>query len=63
MNIFQKIAKFFSEVKVELTKVAWSTREELVGATIAVISITALLAVFIGVIDVVLSKVLSLMFK
>ena len=63
MNFFQKIAKFFSEVKIELTKVAWSTRQELIGATIAVISTTALLAVFIGIIDVILSKVLSLMFK
>ncbi|MDD5654121.1 MAG: preprotein translocase subunit SecE [Candidatus Omnitrophica bacterium] len=63
MNIFQKIVKFFSEVRVELTKVAWSTRQELMGATIAVISVTALLAVFIGVIDIFLSKVLSLLFK
>ena len=63
MNFFQKIAKFFSEVKIELTKVAWSTRQELIGATIAVMSITALLAVFIGIIDVFLSKILSLMFK
>jgi preprotein translocase subunit SecE len=63
MNIFQRIAKFFSEVKVELTKVAWSTREELIGATIAVISVTALLAVFIAIIDIFLSKILSLMFK
>ncbi|MFA5116327.1 MAG: preprotein translocase subunit SecE [Candidatus Omnitrophota bacterium] len=63
MNIFQKTVKFFSEVRLELTKVAWSTRQELMGATIAVISVTALLAVFIGIIDIFLSKVLSLLFN
>lgn len=63
MNIFKKIGKFIQEVKQELTKVSWSTREELIGATFVVISVTAILAVFIGCVDLLLSKVLSLMFK
>jgi len=63
VNIFKKIGKFIQEVKQELTKVSWSTREELIGATFVVISVTAILAVFIGCVDLLLSKVLSLMFK
>ena len=63
MNIFKKAANFITEVKQELTKVAWSSRSELMGATIVVIVTTALLAVFIGVLDLFLSKILSILFK
>ena len=47
----------------ELAKVSWSTRQELMGATVVVITITFLMAVFIGLIDLALSKVLSVIFK
>jgi len=63
MNIFKKGAKFLSEVKVELSKVSWSTRQELTGSTAVVIAFTFMTAVFIGIIDIVFSKLLSIMFK
>ena len=63
MDIISKPIGFLKEVRVELTKVSWSTRQELLGSTAVVIVITLLLAVFIGVIDVVLSKVLSVVFR
>ncbi|OGX15778.1 MAG: preprotein translocase subunit SecE [Omnitrophica WOR_2 bacterium RBG_13_41_10] len=58
-----KPINFLSEVKAELGKVSWSTRQELIGATIVVITATFILAVFIGMIDLLLSKGLSLLFK
>ncbi len=60
---FQKIKSFLMEVKSELGKVAWSTRHELMGSTMVVIATTALMTVFIGVVDVILSKFLSIIFK
>ncbi|MDP2943812.1 MAG: preprotein translocase subunit SecE [Candidatus Omnitrophota bacterium] len=60
---YTKIKKFILEVKSELTKVSWSTRQELMGATVVVIAITSITAVFIGIIDLSLSKILSLMFR
>ena len=63
MNIFGKAINFLKEVKAELSKVSWSTREELIGSTMVVIVITFISAVFIGLIDLLLSKVLSVMFK
>ncbi|MFA4989933.1 MAG: preprotein translocase subunit SecE [Candidatus Omnitrophota bacterium] len=63
MNIIAKPVNFIREVKVELGKVAWSTREELMASTIVVIVVTTLLGVFIGVLDIFLSKLLSLLFK
>ncbi|MDD5729626.1 MAG: preprotein translocase subunit SecE [Candidatus Omnitrophica bacterium] len=63
MNIFKKTANFLNEVKVELTKVSWSTRDELMGATTVVIVITLILAFYIGFIDLGLTKGLSVILK
>ncbi len=63
MNIIAKPISFLKEVKLELSKVAWSTRRELLASTIVVIVVTVLLGIFIGLIDAVLSKLLTLLFK
>lgn len=61
MNIARKFVNFIGEVRAELEKVAWSTKEELKGATAVVIAMTALMAVYIGIVDVALSRFLHWM--
>jgi len=63
MNIIAKPVNFLKEVRAELSKVAWSTREELFASTIVVIVVTVILGIFIGLIDGALSKVLTILFK
>ena len=63
MNLLLKPVNFLKEVKQELTKVSWSSRQELAGATIAVIIVTFIMAVYIGIADLALSKLLSILFK
>ena len=63
MNIFKKIKNFLIEVKQELGKVAWSTRKEILDSTVVVIVVTLILGVFIGMVDMVLSKILSVVFR
>lgn len=63
MNVFKKTVNFIREVRQELAKVAWSNRQELLGSTFVVITITAITALFIFVIDFALSRVLSLLFR
>lgn len=63
MNIFSKGINFIKDVRSELGKVSWSTREELIGATFVVIAITFLTGLFIGLIDLLLSRILSLVFR
>jgi preprotein translocase subunit SecE len=63
MKIITKPLNFLREVRAELGKVAWSTRQELLASTIVVIVVTIILGFFIGVIDVILSKLLTLLFK
>jgi len=50
-----EIVQFVRETRQELKKVTWPTREELVGSTIVVIITMLIMAVFIGMIDFVLS--------
>ena len=63
MSILAKPINFLKEVRAELGKVAWSTRQEVLGSTIVVITITAIMAVFIFIVDIILSKALNLIFK
>ena len=63
MNFFKKIGTFVQEVRAELVKVSWSTRQELAASTTVVIVLTSLIAVFIFVVDFVLARGLSLLLK
>ncbi len=63
MKFFAKIANFITEVKVEMQKVSWSTKDELIGSTTVVIVSTLLLAVFIGMVDIVLSRCIDLILR
>ena len=55
-----KFVGFFNDVKLEMGKVSWSTRDELIASTIVVIVSLAILSVFIGVCDVVLSAAVNI---
>nr|MBU1328176.1 preprotein translocase subunit SecE [Candidatus Omnitrophota bacterium] len=63
MKLFGKITNFITEVKVEMQKVSWSTKDELVGSTTVVIVSTLLLAMFIGMVDMVLSKFIGFILR
>jgi len=63
MNILAKPKNFLNEVRSELNKVAWSTKKELLASTVLVITVTAIMTVFIGIVDLGLSKFLSAVFK
>ncbi|MBI5025068.1 MAG: preprotein translocase subunit SecE [Candidatus Omnitrophica bacterium] len=61
--MFGKIQNFISEVGVELKKVSWLTRQELIDATWIVLLSSICLGIFIGCADFVLSKLLSLIIR
>jgi preprotein translocase subunit SecE len=63
MNILAKPIRFINEVRNELSKVAWSTRKELMASTVLVITVTVLMTIFIGAVDLGLSRFLSVVFK
>jgi preprotein translocase subunit SecE len=61
--MFKKIHEFFQEVKQELKKVVFPTKKEVIGSTWVVIITVLICAVFLGVVDIGLSKFIALAFK
>ncbi|MDP8260193.1 MAG: preprotein translocase subunit SecE [Candidatus Gygaella obscura] len=61
--MINKIIKFFQEVKVEISKVSWPTRQELYNSTIIVIVSTALTAIFVGSIGIIFSKIIKVLLQ
>ena len=55
-----KFTQFFKDVKIEMSKVSWSTKAELIDSTIVVIVSLAILSVFIGICDLMLSKIVNI---
>ena len=53
--MIEKAKKFFSDVIAEMKKVSWPTVDELKGSTMVVIVTVFILAVFIGIVDRILS--------
>jgi preprotein translocase subunit SecE len=51
----EKIKKFVNDVVVEMKKVSWPTRNELRGSTTVVIVTVIIIAIFIGIVDRILS--------
>ena len=54
-----KFVNFLNDVKLEMGKVSWSTRDELIGSTVVVLVSLAILSIFIGICDVVLSTIVN----
>ena len=63
MQFFQKIMPFLREVRTEMEKVSWPGRDEVRAATIVIIALVLILAVFIGAVDFVVNRVLGLFFR
>lgn len=52
--------QFLREVRVELTKVSWPSRRDTIASTSVVLVIVFLIAAFLGLVDLGLSKVIKL---
>ena len=58
--MFKKISNYFKESRAELKKVVWPTRKQTINHTLTVIGISVAVAVFMGVVDYLLSKALEI---
>jgi len=59
MTTIQKTQVFFKEVYVELRKVNWLSRSEVLRYTLIVLAITLLVAAFLGGLDYVFSSLIK----
>ena len=58
-NIFN----FLNEVKAELKKITWPTRDELIGSTIVVCIVVAVFSVILGGMDIAFSALIRQLIK
>ncbi len=56
-----RIVKYLKETRAELRKVNWPTREEAIRLTGIVLATTVAFALFLGLVDYLLSKVFALL--
>ena len=61
--MFEKIKTFFKEVKIELKKVVFPTKDEVLGSTRVVVVATVLVAAILGVVDLVLTRLVGLVIR
>ena len=54
-----KAIQFLSDVKGEVQKVTWPSKKEAMGGTVVVLVVVFFTAVFLGLVDMVLSKVVE----
>ena len=61
--MFEKIRNFFKEVKIELKKVVFPSRDEVIGSTKVVVVLVLIIAIFLGGIDLLLSKLIGMVVR
>lgn len=62
-SIWQKTRQFFREVRAELKKVTWPSKDEVKVLTIVVVLFVFIFTAFIGIVDLVLSRVFAFLAK
>ena len=58
-----KAIQFLSEVKSEVRKVTWPTKKEAMGGTAVVLVVVFIMALFLGLVDMLLSKIIGVIFS
>jgi preprotein translocase SecE subunit len=61
--MFSKAIGFLNEVRAEVRKVTWPSRKEAMGGTAVVVFVVLVMALFLGVVDAILSKAVQGLIK
>ena len=59
MAFLNKITGFLKEVNIEVKKVNWPTKDESIKYTLIVVGISVVVAIFLGGIDLIFTKLLD----
>ncbi|MDI6640839.1 MAG: preprotein translocase subunit SecE [Elusimicrobiota bacterium] len=60
MKYLNQLVAFLKEVYSELRKVSWLSKKEVLASTIVVIIFVLIVAIFIGLVDFILAKILAM---
>ncbi len=61
--MFRKLVTFLREVRIEMSRVSWPSRDELISSTGVVIAISILFAIFVAIVDFSLSNIVRVIFR
>jgi preprotein translocase subunit SecE len=59
MDFLRRVQEFVREVLAEFRKVSWPSRQELINSTVVVITVTVVVSLFLGAVDVVLARIVE----
>ena len=62
-QLFRNVINFIKEARAELKKVTWPNRKQLISSTIVVLITVALVAVFLGIVDLVFSRLVTVILQ
>ncbi len=60
---WERMIQFLREVRVEMKKVTWPQRNEIIGSTAVVILASFVVSFFLGFVDLILQKVLGIILQ
>ncbi len=60
---WENMVQFLKEVRVEMKKVTWPQRNEIIGSTAVVILASFVVSFFLGFVDLILQKVLGIILQ
>ena len=58
--MINKVKDFFKEVKIEMKKVVFPSKDELIGSTWVVIIVVLIISMFLGIVDFGLSRLVGI---
>ncbi len=59
-RFYEKIPKYLKDVRVELKKVTWPQKDQIVTSTFVVIIVVIILTVFVGILDLIFIQLLKM---
>ena len=62
-DLFKRISNYLADVWAEMRKVSWVQRKQLFTTTLVVIIFSSALAIFIGAVDFVFSRLLGILLR
>ncbi len=63
VKLFKSLKNYFQDAWSEVKKVTWPNRKELTSSTLTVLAVVVIFAVFLGVIDLLLTTIIGLYLK
>ncbi len=60
--MIKKSKQFIEDVRVEMKKVIWPERDQLINSTVVVVVISALFTLFIFFADTIISKIINILY-